>query len=216
MTVRLASVLADILPWARATFPQATPYSIAEHLRREATELARTPTSAREIADVAILLYELADAVGVDVPVAMADKHAENLRRDWGIADADGVVEHVRSRPDWNTYWFEMARLVATRATCPRASIGAVLVRHKRIIATGYNGAPEGEPHCLERDTTLDEHMGLTHCPWARHAEINALRNAFSNPYGATLYVVGPREVCINCTAKLRDAGVTDICWRRS
>lgn len=115
-------------------------------------------------------------------------------------------------RPDRDTFWFGLAAQYATRATCPRAAIGAVLVKFDRLIGAGFNGAPEGEPHCLEVDgETLALHMALDHCHRARHAEINALRNALLPPFGATLYVTGNRPVCINCKARLRESGITDI-----
>lgn len=104
-------------------------------------------------------------------------------------------------------YWYGMAAHVATRATCPRASIGAVLVQRDRVIATGFNGSPPGEAHC----PNTPEHMALDHCRVSRHAEDNVLRNALLPAYGATLYVVGPRPVCANCKDKLHQAGVTDI-----
>jgi dCMP deaminase len=213
MSNRLEAVLAEILPWAKATFPQATPYSIAEHLKREAIELAKQPRSGKEIADVAILLFELVDALDIDLPRTLAEKHAINLRREWGQPDADGVVEHVRIRPPWDEFWFELARHVSTRATCPRAHIGAVLVKFNRIVSVGYNGAPEGEPHCPSSGPELEAHMALVHCEVSRHAETNALRNAFSNPYGASLYGVGARTVCPNCRDRLTAQGVTDIHW---
>jgi dCMP deaminase len=108
-------------------------------------------------------------------------------------------------------YFFEIASVVSRRATCPRARIGAVLSKFGRIIGTGYNGAAPGEPHCLERDQTLEQHLALRHCEWALHAERNALRNAFIPADGATLYVVGPRPVCPNCRDYLASRGVTDI-----
>lgn len=115
------------------------------------------------------------------------------------------------SRPDRDDYYFRIAGVVASRATCPRASIGAVLVKRDVIAGTGYNGAAPGEPHCLERDQTLDQHLALRHCDWALHAERNALRNAFIPADGATLYVVGPRPVCPNCRDYLASRGVNDI-----
>lgn len=109
-------------------------------------------------------------------------------------------------------YWFRMAAVVATRATCPRASIGALLVRFDRVISTGFNGSPPGADHC----PNTPEHLALDHCRVSRHAEDNVLRNALLPAYGATLYVVGPRPVCPNCADKLRQAGVTDIRHRWS
>lgn len=115
-------------------------------------------------------------------------------------------------RESWDSYWFRMAALIATRATCPRASIGAALVREKKLISSGFNGVASGEPHCPD----TQEHQLLDHCPDAIHAEINALRNALVPVWGATLYVVGPRPVCPTCRDALERNGVTDIRWRET
>lgn len=53
-------------------------------------------------------------------------------------------------RPSWDDYFIEIASLVATRSTCRRRQVGAVIVKNKRILATGYNGAPQSLPHCLD------------------------------------------------------------------
>lgn len=111
------------------------------------------------------------------------------------------------SRPSWDQYFFDIARVVSSRATCPRASIGAVLVKQKRIISSGFNGPASGAPHCP--DTA--EHLALDHCRDSIHAERNALTNALVPAYGATLYVYGPRKVCPDCADALVLAGVTDI-----
>ena len=58
------------------------------------------------------------------------------------------VITH--KRPDWDTYFLRITKLVATRSTCLRRNVGAVLVKDNRILSTGYNGAPEGLVHCLE------------------------------------------------------------------
>ena len=115
-------------------------------------------------------------------------------------------------RPDWDDYFFQVAAVVATRATCPRASIGAVLVRQKRVIGTGYNGVAEGAEHCPD----TPEHLVLDHCRQAIHAERNALANALVPAFGATLYVVGPRPICPSCREALALCGVTDIRWQPS
>ena len=54
------------------------------------------------------------------------------------------------SRPSWEEYFMDITRLVAKRSTCLRRQVGAVLVMDKRLLATGYNGAPSGLAHCLE------------------------------------------------------------------
>jgi dCMP deaminase len=124
-----------------------------------------------------------------------------------------------RKRPDWDTYFFEMARLVSTRATCPRASIGVVLVDAKnRVLSTGYNGAPRGELHCLEAGCT----MFADHCVRATHAEVNAVEQHLYGTdgigflSGATAYVVGPRPICSHCAGSLYRAGVKEVKWKES
>src|SRR5947209_18034967 len=72
-------------------------------------------------------------------------------------------------RPGWDEYFMEIARTVATRATCPRAAVGAVLVREHRILTTGYNGSPRGVAHCTEVGCTLIN----DHCMRATLAEAN-------------------------------------------
>jgi dCMP deaminase len=118
----------------------------------------------------------------------------------------------MTERESWDAYFFRVAARVSERATCPRAAIGAVLVKQKRILGTGYNGAKSGEEHCPDDA----EHRALVTCDRSVHAEVNALTNAFGNPYGTTLYVVGPRRICPDCADRLREQGVTDIRWRES
>ncbi len=90
----------------------------------------------------------------------------------------------------WDDYFLNMADLVATRSKHPRTQHGAVLVAERRVIATGYNGAPTGFP-----DDELDWSPGMTWTSrdWTIHAEENALLFAGSETAaGATLYVTGP------------------------
>lgn len=108
------------------------------------------------------------------------------------------------NRPSWDDYFFQIAATVATRATCLRASVGAVLVRDKRILSSGYNGPASGRPHC----PTTPEHMNIAHCLDSLHAERNALANATVQTYGATMYVVGPRVVCPDCRDAMKLCGV--------
>lgn len=108
------------------------------------------------------------------------------------------------SRPSWDDYFFQVAATVATRATCPRASVGALLVKDKKILSTGYNGPPSGQPHC----PATPEHLALPHCLASLHAERNALTNATVQTYGATMYVVGPRVVCPDCRDAMQICGV--------
>jgi dCMP deaminase len=114
------------------------------------------------------------------------------------------------ARPSWDEYFFALAAMAATRATCPRASVGSVLVKEKRVIGTGYNGSEPGAPHCVDVGCLLVNN----HCQRVVHSEVNALRNAVTYPYGATLYCT--LEPCRTCRLELAQAGVTDLRWNRA
>jgi len=104
----------------------------------------------------------------------------------------------------------EIARTVATRATCPRARVGAVLTRERRILTTGYNGAPRGVPHCLDVGCTMVD----GHCLRATHAEANAIVQGALHGVslqGATAYCT--HQPCAGCTKLLISAGVDRIVY---
>ena len=92
------------------------------------------------------------------------------------------------NRPDWDLYFIKIAKVVAERSTCPRASVGAVIVDEKhRILSTGYNGAPAGTVQCGEDGCIIVD----GHCVRAIHAEQNAMEDAVDRDVdiaGATLY----------------------------
>ena len=120
-------------------------------------------------------------------------------------------VVHGKNRPGWDEYFMDIARTVATRATCPRASVGAVLTRDKRILTTGYNGAPRGVSHCLDVGCTMVD----GHCLRATHAEANAIVQGALHGVslqGATAYCT--HEPCAGCTKLLISAGVVRIVYR--
>jgi len=91
-------------------------------------------------------------------------------------------------RPTWNQYFAELATLTAARSTCPRASVGCVLVKDNRVVSTGYNGSAPGMPHCTDVGC-FTEH---NHCIRTIHAEVNAIAQAARTGVtteGATAYV---------------------------
>lgn len=109
-------------------------------------------------------------------------------------------------RPDWDEYFMSIAQVVSTRGTCNRAKVGVVVVDDShRILATGYNGAPPGEPHCPDDESPhLNEH-----CPRSIHAEQNVLGHAARAGVrleGATWYF-WPFGPCPNCRLLLKAAG---------
>lgn len=104
----------------------------------------------------------------------------------------------------------EIARTVATRATCPRASVGAVLTRDRRILTTGYNGAPRGVAHCTDAGCMLVD----GHCQRATHAEANAIVQGALHGVsleGATAYCT--HQPCSGCSKLLISAGVVRIIY---
>jgi dCMP deaminase len=116
-------------------------------------------------------------------------------------------------RPGWDEYFMQIARTVATRATCPRASVGAVLVREHRILTTGYNGAPRGVTHCTEAGCI----MAGDHCVRATHAEANAIVQGALHGVSlqhATAYCT--HQPCVHCSKLLTSAGITKIVYDRA
>lgn len=112
------------------------------------------------------------------------------------------------SRPAIDNYFIDIARVVATRATCDRAHIGAVLVKDKYMISTGYNGAPRGLGHCDD----LGHLMENGHCVRTTHAEQNAIIQAAvhgSSTAGATLY--STHSPCKICTKIILNAGIVRV-----
>src|ERR1700737_2660224 len=104
----------------------------------------------------------------------------------------------------------EIARTVATRATCPRASVGVVLTRDKRILTTGYNGAPSGIPHCTDVGCIMVD----GHCQRATHAEANAIVQGplhGGSTQGATAYCT--HQPCAGCSKLLISAGIVRIVY---
>jgi len=120
------------------------------------------------------------------------------------------------SRPTWEDYFMEITRLVAKRSTCLRRQVGAILVMEKRILATGYNGAPSGLAHCLEMGCLREKNQipsGERHelCR-GLHAEQNAIIQAAYHGIrikGATLYCTN--LPCIICTKMVINAGIKEI-----
>ncbi len=121
-------------------------------------------------------------------------------------------------RPSWDQYFMDITRLVATRSSCLRRQVGALLVKDRNILATGYNGVPSGITHC-EAVGCLREKLnvpsGERHelCR-GLHAEQNAIIQAAkhgTNIDGATLYCT--TMPCIICTKMIINAGITTVIY---
>ena len=123
----------------------------------------------------------------------------------------------VHIRPSWDAYFLNMVDLVGTRGTCDRGRSGAVIVKDKRIIATGYVGAPAGLPHCDEvghemHTVTGEDGTVSRHCIRTAHAEQNAINNAARFGValeGATIYC--RMTPCYKCAQSIINTGIVRI-----
>lgn len=122
------------------------------------------------------------------------------------------------TRPSWDEYFMDITRRVATRSTCLRRAVGAILVHDKRIIASGYNGGPSGLAHCLDIGC-LREKLGIPSGQQHElcrgiHAEQNAIIQAARygvSIEGSILYCT--TQPCTQCTKMLINAGITEIVY---
>ncbi len=122
-------------------------------------------------------------------------------------------------RPSWDEYFMEIAHLVKTRSTCTRRQVGSVIVKDKRILSTGYNGAPTGCKHCTDIGclrSKLNIPSGERHelCR-ALHAEQNAIAQAARHGIcieGATIYVT--HQPCSLCAKLIINAGIQEIIYQ--
>lgn len=119
-------------------------------------------------------------------------------------------------RPTWDEYFLMLAKLAATRSTCLAFPVGAVIVKNKQVLATGYNGPPSGSKHCISQGFC---YPGLASCDASNempsravHAEANAIAQASKYGIatnGASIYVT--LEPCLSCLKLLMSAGIREV-----
>jgi len=127
----------------------------------------------------------------------------------------------MSERPTWHQYFLTITRQVAERSTCLRAKVGAVIVRDKNILATGYNGAPAGLPHCTDVGCLIyrsQTPLGDTeeNCFRTIHAEINAIAQAAKNGSAirdGSIYIT--HSPCFHCFKTLVNTGIKHIYFER-
>ena len=112
------------------------------------------------------------------------------------------------SRKNWDNYFMDIAKHVATRSTCDRKHVGAVIVRDRVILTTGYNGSMAGAPHCDD-----EGHLMIDgHCTRTIHAEMNAIAQSAKNGImidGADIYVTA--RPCWNCFRVIANSGIENV-----
>ena len=128
----------------------------------------------------------------------------------------------MRNRPSWDDYFLEIAKVVASRSTCIRKNVGAVIVdERKKIKSTGYNGPPHNVKSCLEKGhcfrikNNIESGTQYETCR-SIHAEQNAIIQAGEEKsMGASLYVYGHDFVCILCKRFILQAGIVRVILKR-
>ena len=133
-------------------------------------------------------------------------------------SECDGMKTASRVRPDWDTYFMEMAKLASKRSSCLRRAVGAVLVKDRRLLATGYNGVPSGVTHC-EVTGCLREKLSVP--SGERHELCRGLHAEQNAIIQAAFHGVSIREAvlyctnlpCIICAKMLINAGVRRIVY---
>lgn len=125
----------------------------------------------------------------------------------------------VEQRPSWDEYFMQIAELVAKRSTCLRRKVGAILVRDKRILCTGYNGPPRGLVHCLEvgclRDKLKIPSGERQEICRGLHAEQNAIIQAAL--YGVSIkdsILYCTHQPCITCSKMIINAGIKKVIFQ--
>ena len=119
-------------------------------------------------------------------------------------------MEPAPERVPWDVYFMNIAQVVASRSTCPRKFVGAVIVRDKTILSTGYNGSIRGMPHCTE----VGHMMEADHCVATIHAEANAIIQAAKNGVmidGGAIYVTA--SPCWSCFKMIANGGIRRIVY---
>ena len=120
-------------------------------------------------------------------------------------------MNKINKRLSWESYFMNIAHEVATRSTCDRKHVGAVIVRDKTILSTGYNGSIKGLPHCND----AGHEMSDGHCIRTTHAEANAIVQAAKNGVAVNnseIYVTA--SPCYNCFKLIANAGIRVIYYK--
>ncbi len=117
----------------------------------------------------------------------------------------------AKTRVSWLEYFMSIADQVATRSTCDRKNVGAVIVRDRVILSTGYNGSLRGAPHCNDVGHDMDN----GHCVRTVHAEANAVAQAAKNGVNinkSEIYVTA--SPCLSCFKLIANCGITTIYYK--
>ncbi|MFA4907769.1 MAG: deaminase [archaeon] len=188
----------------------ATPKTFGEFAEEEKKELKNEDSKAQQL----LKMREMADFV--------VENNGSTDELYQKIDELLDKMNFVYRRPSWDDYFVELSRTVGKRSTCDRGRFGCVIVKDKRVLATGYVGSPPGQKHCDEaghmiKKILYDNGEVHQHCVRTIHAEQNALMQAakLGIPVdGATVYV--KMTPCMTCAMLLLSAGIRRVvCEKR-
>ncbi|KAJ3534734.1 hypothetical protein NM688_g7088 [Phlebia brevispora] len=161
-----------------------------------------------------------------DIPVLRSLNPMVNVRIINSFETIPELYEHLeeldlinpdRLRPGWDTYFMQLASLASLRSNCMKRRVGAILVRNKRILSTGYNGTPRGLTNCNEggcsRCNSASESSDECVC---LHAEENALLEAGRERVGDGAVIYCNTCPCLKCTIKIIQTGVKEVVYNLS
>lgn len=181
-----------------------TPASREEFVEQEQREMQSDNPASQQLQ----ACHALADETLLnDGPIEEFQRKLDSVVTRWLMA---------AKRPDWDTYFMQIARMVALRSNCMKRKVAAVIVKDKRIISTGYNGTPRGVKNCNEGgcprcNSFADSGTNLGDC-LCSHAEENAIVQAAYHGIrleGATLY--STYSPCLICTKMIINAGIREV-----
>ncbi len=192
----------------KARAREGDPHTFPAFLRIEKAEASNTDPSMQQMRAV----------------IAMADKHIEN---DGDFKTLYDAADHLLSglsaefktiRPTWDEYFMNISKEIGSRSNCMKRQVGAIIVRDKRIVSTGYNGTPRGVKNCNEGgcarcNSFADSGTRLDECVCS-HAEENSIVQAAYHGIsirGGTLYTT--YSPCLNCTKMILNAGVEEVVY---
>lgn len=145
---------------------------------------------------------------------------APDLRRLYAALDDLNLADQARLRPNWDHYFMLLASLAARRSNCMKRQVGCVLVRHSRVIATGYNGTPRNTLNCMSggcprcnNAATISGGVALSTC-LCLHAEENALLEAGRERVGEGAVLYCTTCPCLTCSIKVVQVGITEVVYR--
>jgi len=209
----LVTVDAPILTrYYRACRASDEPYSLEGFVQEHDYHIYGPERSSTPGTESSTSLQSLADLISLRVVNSFDSIPALHT-----YLDDTNLLDPERLRPGWDTYFMQLASLASRRSNCMKRRVGAILVRNKRILATGYNGTPRGLTNCNQGGCTRCNNASETsdECV-CLHAEENALLEAGRERVGDGAVLYCNTCPCLKCTIKIIQTGIKEVVYNLS